>query len=178
MAHLWMHGDGHGNWQRTLLGNGCLHRARANSLLVCEHPGSLVAAIFGSVAFLTTISRSRMTIRSAVVGGVLMGASIAAMHSAALTAFVAPAVISYPWQLHAASFGFGILVSAFALLVGFRERFHAGFTIRKSFPAFILGCGIHLLRPSAMLAMRFRCAGAARCALASTLTHVRFSPSP
>lgn len=44
---------------------------------------SFVAAILGSVAFLITISRSRMTIRSGVVGSVLMGASIAAMHSAA-----------------------------------------------------------------------------------------------
>ena len=77
-----------------------------------------------------------------------MGGSIAAMHSAALTAIIAPAVISYPWQLHAASLVFGILVCALALLVGFRERFHAGFTIRKLFTAFILGCGIHLLRPS------------------------------
>lgn len=78
-----------------------------------------------------------------------MGGSIAAMHSAAVTAIVAPAVIRYPWQVQVASFVFGILVSAsFALLVGFRERFHAGFTIRKLFTAFILGCGIHLLRPS------------------------------
>jgi PAS domain S-box-containing protein len=119
---------------------------------------SLFAAIFAALVFLLTVSRPQLTARSYVVGGILTGSFIMVMHTAAMAAIVVPTDVTYPWQVHVVSFGFAILVSVFALLVAFRERSRTGFTIRRLFIAFLLGCGIHLL----WLAVTFRAADAAR----------------
>lgn len=114
---------------------------------------ALVAAIIISAVFLITLSRPQMTVSSWVLGSILMGGSFAAMYSTALAAIVAPAQGRYRWSLLATSFIFAVLISVFALLLGFRERSHAGLTTRRLFTAFILGCGIHLSRQAVMLVL-------------------------
>ena len=73
------------------------------------------------------------------------------MYSFAPTAIVASPPGTYPWLLLAACFMFATVISVFALLLGYRERSHAGFRTRKLFSAFVLGGGIHLSRQLLML---------------------------
>lgn len=117
---------------------------------------ALVAAIAASAVFLVSVSRQRIGIRPNLAGGILVAALLCSMHYIDLHALVLPAMVDYPWHLVVLVAAFSLLVSFLALFLAFRERDNQGFSSSKLFAALVLGCGVPLLRRTAMLAVRFQ----------------------
>ena len=89
---------------------------------------SLFAAILASGVALFTVSRPTVTRRSMIVGGILMGGGIAAMHYIGMEAMRIPAMCMYtPW-LVVVSIVLAIAISFVALQQAFlfREETHLG----------------------------------------------------
>jgi len=116
---------------------------------------SLVAAILASAVALFTASRKSMGPASALVGSLVMGVGIAAMHYLGMRAMRLQAVMEYRWGIVALSLALGIAASYAALKLSFLSR-EEKTSQRKFLRAVFMGCGISLMHYTGMWAVRFR----------------------
>jgi diguanylate cyclase (GGDEF)-like protein/PAS domain S-box-containing protein len=116
---------------------------------------ALTVAIAASAVFLICIGQRQIGLRQNLTGGILIAVLLCSMHYIDLHAVVLPAVMEYPWHLVVLVAAFSLLLSFFALFLAFRERNSQGLTHGKFLAALVLGCGVPLMRRSAMQAVRF-----------------------
>jgi two-component system, sensor histidine kinase and response regulator len=117
---------------------------------------SMLAAIFASSVALFVVSRSSLTMPLTVIGSILMGCGIAAMHYTGMAAMRLPAVCVYsPWIL-ALSVLLGILIAFVAIRLTFavREQTYA-WKWRKSRNALLMGLAIPVVHYVGMAAVSF-----------------------
>lgn len=116
---------------------------------------SLLAAIAASAVALYTVSRERMGVAQQVVGSLIMGTGIAAMHYIGMAAMRLPAMMEYRWGLVALSIALAILISLVALILSFRVRQEEKASLRKLLSALVMGSAIPLTHYTGMWAVRF-----------------------
>jgi two-component system sensor histidine kinase/response regulator len=117
---------------------------------------SMVAAIVASGIALFVVSRRTMSIATASVASVFMGAGIAAMHYIGMEAMRLPAMCHYNAQIFALSVGLAIVISFVALLLTFYNREQtASFSWRKTLSAVVMGLAIPVMHYVGMAAVTF-----------------------
>lgn len=116
---------------------------------------SLLAAIAASAVALFTVSRERMSVMQEVVGSLMMGGGIAAMHYIGMAAMRLPAMMEYRWGLVILSIVLAVAISLVALLLSFRSRQEKGISLRKLASALVMGSAIPLMHYTGMWAVRF-----------------------
>jgi len=115
---------------------------------------SLVAAIAASAVALIVVSRPRMGIAQALLGSVLMGGGIAAMHYIGMAAMRVPAMCSYSPGMVGLSVVLAIVISLVALWLTFHFRRDRGsLSWRKSASAVVMGLAIPVMHYTGMAAM-------------------------
>lgn len=118
---------------------------------------SLLAAILASFVALFVASREQWTVPGSIVGSLMMGSGIAAMHYIGMAAMRFPAEILWNRWLVLASIGIAIAVSAVAM----RLAFVAGhvdldtWTSRKVGSALVMGAAIPAMHYTGMAAATF-----------------------
>jgi diguanylate cyclase (GGDEF)-like protein/PAS domain S-box-containing protein len=116
---------------------------------------SLLAAIAASAVALFTVSREHMSVRQQLVGSLMMGGGIAAMHYIGMAAMRLPAMMEYRWSRVILSIVLAVAISLVALLLSFHSRQEKGISLRKLVSAFVMGSAIPLMHYTGMWAVRF-----------------------
>ena len=117
---------------------------------------SLLAAVAASGVALHVVSGNEMGLARAGVGGLLMGAGIAAMHYIGMEAMRLPAMCQYSVGLVTFSVFLAILVSLVALGLTFHLRRGAGtMGWKKPASAILMGVAIPLMHYTGMAAVSF-----------------------
>jgi NO-binding membrane sensor protein with MHYT domain/nitrogen-specific signal transduction histidine kinase len=117
---------------------------------------SLVAAIAASAIALVVVSRPRMGVRQALLGGVLMGGGIATMHYTGMEAMRMPAMCNYSSGLVGLSVLLAVVISLVALWLTFHFRRNAAtWSWRKSASAVVMGLAIPVMHYTGMAAVTF-----------------------
>lgn len=122
---------------------------------------SLLAAVAASAVALFTASRERMGMVTCIGGSVVMGAGIAGMHYIGMEAMRLPAMMTYRWNLVAASIVIAVVISLAALLLAFHGRSKDHASLRKFVSAFIMGSAIPVMHYTGMAAVEFHASSAA-----------------
>jgi PAS domain S-box-containing protein len=118
---------------------------------------SLLAAILASAAALFVVSRNEMGAKRLGIGGLLMGAAIAAMHYMGVRAMRLPATCSYSRGLVALSVVLAIAISLLALWLTFHLRADSNCTSwQKLASAMLIGATIAMMHYVGMAAGSFR----------------------
>jgi PAS domain S-box-containing protein len=118
---------------------------------------SLVAAMLASCVALFIASRNAMLPLRTAIGGVLMGAGIAAMHYIGMDAMRLPAMCHYSPGLVILSVILAIVISLVALWLTFHLREESTATgWRKLASAILMGTAIPVMHYTAMAAVTFR----------------------
>ncbi|MEO8735085.1 MAG: response regulator [Edaphobacter sp.] len=117
---------------------------------------SMVAAILASAVALFVVSRKTMTMPSAIVGSLLMGGGIAAMHYIGMDAMRLPAMCTYSVGVVILSVALAVIISFVAmwLTFGLREQM-ATWSWRKSGCAVLMGLAIPVMHYVGMAAVSF-----------------------
>ena len=117
---------------------------------------SLVAAIAASAVALFVVSRNKLTLLSVVIGSVIMGSGIAAMHYIGMAAMRVGAMCRYDSRLVALSVALAIVISMVALILTFlsRDELRAG-SWRKVGSAVLMGVAIPVMHYTGMAAASF-----------------------
>jgi diguanylate cyclase (GGDEF)-like protein/PAS domain S-box-containing protein len=138
---------------------------------------SLLAAIAASAVALFTVSRERMTVPQQVVGSLIMGGGIAAMHYIGMAAMRLPAMMEYRWSLVSLSVALAIMISWVALRLAFQVRQDEQTIRRKLVSTLVMGGAIPLMHYTGMWAVSFRVTQVAFTEVAfSTHRTVQVSP--
>jgi two-component system, sensor histidine kinase and response regulator len=117
---------------------------------------SMVAAVFASAVALFVVSRKTMSISAAIVGSLLMGSGIAAMHYIGMEAMRLPAMCSYSSGLVVLSIVLAIVISFVALWLTFAVRGQTTtWSWRKSGSALLMGLAIPVMHYVGMAAVSF-----------------------
>jgi NO-binding membrane sensor protein with MHYT domain/signal transduction histidine kinase len=117
---------------------------------------SLIAAILASAVALFVVSRPRMGVTRALLGSVLMGGGIAAMHYIGMEAMRMPAMCRYSTGLVALSVLLAIVISLVALWLTFHSRRDAtAWSWRKAASALVMGLAIPVMHYTGMAAASF-----------------------
>jgi signal transduction histidine kinase/DNA-binding response OmpR family regulator len=117
---------------------------------------SMIAAIVASAVALFVVSRKTMGIPTAVLGSVVMGGGILAMHYIGMEAMRMPAMCSYSSGVVALSVILAILISFVALWLTFGVReVTATWSRRKSGTALLMGLAIPVTHYVGMAAVSF-----------------------
>ncbi len=117
---------------------------------------SLVAAVFASAVALFVVSREHMGIARALLGSVLMGSGIAAMHYIGMAAMRLAATHHYSIVLVTVSVVLAIVIALVALWITFTlRRDSAAWSPRKIVSAFIMGSAIPVMHYTGMAAATF-----------------------
>jgi signal transduction histidine kinase/DNA-binding response OmpR family regulator len=117
---------------------------------------SMVAAIAASALALFIVSRNTMSIATAAIGSVFMGAGIAAMHYVGMEAMRLPAMCHYNPGMVVLSVALAIVISFVALVLTFSVREQAAsFSWRKSICAAVMGLAIPVMHYVGMAAATF-----------------------
>jgi len=123
---------------------------------------SLLAAILASAIALFVVSRSTMGVPRALLGSIVMGSGIAAMHYMAMAAMRLPATCGYSTWLVILSVVLAIVISLAALLLAFHLRAEARvWSWKKLLAAVVMGAAIPVMHYTAMAAARFTAAASA-----------------
>jgi PAS domain S-box-containing protein len=123
---------------------------------------SLLAAILASAVALFVVSRDEMGPLRTVLGGLLMGSGIAAMHYVGMHAMRLPAMCSYSHGLVALSLVLAIGISLVALWLTFHLRADIdSMSWRKLASATLMGAAIPVMHYTGMAAASFRPTSAA-----------------
>jgi two-component system sensor histidine kinase/response regulator len=129
---------------------------------------SMIAAIAASAVALLLVSRKTMGMPTAILGSLVMGAGISAMHYIGMEAMRLPAMCSYSSGVVALSVILAIFISFFALWLTFGVReVTATWNWRKSGSALFMGLAIPAMHYVGMSAVSFMPASIPR----SELTH-------
>ncbi len=121
---------------------------------------SLLAAIFASAIALHIVSREKMGLLAAMVGSVIMGCGIAAMHYIGMAAMRLPAMCYFSFALVSLSVVLAIVISLVALFLTFyfrnkvREKW-----LLKIASAVLMGSAIPVMHYTGMAAAGFRYTG-------------------
>jgi diguanylate cyclase (GGDEF)-like protein/PAS domain S-box-containing protein len=116
---------------------------------------SLLAAIFASAVALFAVSRSQISFWEEILGSIVMGSGIAAMHYIGMAAMRCAAVIAYDWRIVALSIVLAVAISLMALRLVFRVRDEKKASGRKIISALIMGSAIPLMHYTGMWAATF-----------------------
>jgi NO-binding membrane sensor protein with MHYT domain/signal transduction histidine kinase len=117
---------------------------------------SLVAAILASAVALFVVSRPQMGVMRALLGSILMGGGIAAMHYIGMEAMRMPAMCRYSTGLVALSVLLAIVISLVALWLTFHSRRDAtAWSWRKASSALVMGLAIPVMHYTGMAAASF-----------------------
>jgi two-component system sensor histidine kinase/response regulator len=117
---------------------------------------SMVAAIFASAVALFVVSRKTMGLTAAILGSLVMGSGIAAMHYIGMEAMRLPAMCSYSSGLVALSIILAIVISFVALWLTFAVRGQtATWSRRKLGSALLMGLAIPVMHYVGMAAVSF-----------------------
>jgi len=116
---------------------------------------SLLAAIAASGVALFTVSRRRMGLRETIVGGVVMGSGIAAMHYIGMAAMRMPSRVTYNTPLVVTSIVLAVVISIVALVLAFRIRDEKRISLRKIVSAIVMGSAIPVMHYTGMFAANF-----------------------
>jgi len=122
---------------------------------------SLLAAIAASAVALFTVSRVRMGVAQQVIGSLIMGGGIAAMHYIGMAAMRVPAMMEYNWLRVALSIVLAVVISFVALILSFQARDEKGTSWRKAFSALGMGSAIPLMHYTGMWAVSFHASNVA-----------------
>jgi diguanylate cyclase (GGDEF)-like protein/PAS domain S-box-containing protein len=117
---------------------------------------SLLAAVGASAVALFVVSRPQMDIWQEVLGSLVMGGGIAAMHYIGMAAMRCPAETTYDLKIVALSIVLAIAISFVALKLAFRVRDVERISWRKSISALVMGSAIPLMHYTGMRAASFR----------------------
>jgi PAS domain S-box-containing protein len=118
---------------------------------------SLLAAILASAVALFVVSRNEMGLMRIVVGGVLMGCGIAAMHYVGMEAMRLPAMCHYDRGLVELSVLLAVEISLIALWLAFHLRAETNsMSWRKLLSATVMGLAIPVMHYTGMAAASFR----------------------
>jgi PAS domain S-box-containing protein len=121
---------------------------------------SLIAAILASAIALYVVSRQKMGASRAVVGSVLMGAGIAAMHYIGMAAMRLPAICKFDPFLVVLSVVFAVSISLAALWITFHFRDEkTGMGREKLAGAVVMGAAIPVMHYTGMAAASFMPSG-------------------
>jgi diguanylate cyclase (GGDEF)-like protein/PAS domain S-box-containing protein len=121
---------------------------------------SLLAAVAASAVALFTVSRERMGVMQQVVGSLIMGSGIAAMHYTGMAAMRMPAMMEYRWGLVVLSIMLAVVISLVALILSFRVRGEKKASLGKLLSALVMGSAIPLMHYTGMAAVRFHASDA------------------
>ncbi len=117
---------------------------------------SLMAAILASAIALFVVSREKMGLFSALIGSILMGIGIAAMHYIGMAAMRMTAMCHYSGPLVILSVGLAIAISFVALWLTFHFRKDAAvWSLRKMIAASVMGAAIPVMHYTGMAAATF-----------------------
>ena len=117
---------------------------------------SMVIAIIVSGFALYTVSRDKVTPRTLVTGGVLMGIGIASMHYTGMAAMLTSPPIQYDALLFATSIAIAILASLAALAIAFTLRTDSVWMIYAKYAAaVVMGIAITGMHYTGMAAAQF-----------------------
>ncbi len=117
---------------------------------------SLAAAVLASGVALHVVSREKMGLLRAGIGGVLMGVGIAAMHYIGMEAMRLPAMCHYDLDLVILSIVLAIVISLAALWLTFHFREGKGAaTWKKTASAILMGAAIPVMHYTGMAAITF-----------------------
>jgi two-component system, sensor histidine kinase and response regulator len=131
---------------------------------------SMVAAIAASAVALLVVSRKTMSIPSAIIGSIVMGGGIAAMHYIGMEAMRLPAMCRYSSGLVTLSIILAILISFVALWMTFALRGQtATWSWRKSGSALLMGLAIPVMHYVGMAAVSFMPASLQRSELSHSI---------
>ena len=117
---------------------------------------SMAAAVAASGLALYIVSRNTMSVLTAGIGSVFMGAGIAAMHYVGMEAMRLPAMCHYDPRIVTLSVVLAIVISFVALLLTFSIREQsASFSWRKTICAIVMGLAIPVMHYVGMAAVTF-----------------------
>jgi two-component system sensor histidine kinase/response regulator len=117
---------------------------------------SMVAAVLASAVALYMVSRKTMSLTATVIGSVLMGGGIAAMHYIGMEAMRLPAMCTYTAGLVVLSVVLAVVISFVALWLTFAVRGQtATWSWQKSGSALLMGLAIPVMHYVGMAAVRF-----------------------
>jgi diguanylate cyclase (GGDEF)-like protein/PAS domain S-box-containing protein len=133
---------------------------------------SLLTAIAASAVALFTVSRERMGVPQEILGSLVMGGGIAAMHYIGMAAMRLPAMMEYRWNLVLLSIVLAVVISLVALQLSFRIRQEKKISRGKIVSAVVMGSAIPLMHYTGMWAVRFHLSDAGF----STQSTIRVSP--
>ena len=117
---------------------------------------SMAVAILASAVALSVASRNTLTTMVAVLGSVLMGGGIAAMHYIGMAAMRMPAMCIYSYPVVTLSVFLCVAISFVAIRLTFAVRHHtSSWSWQKSRNALIMGLAIPVLHYVGMAAVSF-----------------------
>ena len=129
---------------------------------------SMVAAVSASAVALFVVSRKTMEMTAAILGSLLMGSGIAAMHYIGMEAMRLPGMCMYSYRLVALSVVLAVVISFVAMWLTFGLRGQTTtWSWRKSGSALLMGLAIPTMHYVGMAAVSFMPASLP----ASALTH-------
>jgi PAS domain S-box-containing protein len=116
---------------------------------------SLLAAIGASAVALLIVSRQTMGVYQEIIGSIIMGSGIAAMHYIGMAAMRVPANIRYNLGIVGFSVLLAIGISLVALVLTFRIRDEQRTSLRKIISAVVMGSAIPVMHYTGMAAASF-----------------------
>ena len=117
---------------------------------------SMAVAILASAVALSVASRNTLATKVAVLGSVLMGGGIAAMHYIGMAAMRMPAICIYSYPVVTLSVSLCIAISFVAIRLTFAVRHHTStWSWHKSRNALLMGLAIPVLHYVGMAAVSF-----------------------
>ncbi|MEO8078180.1 MAG: MHYT domain-containing protein [Acidobacteriota bacterium] len=117
---------------------------------------SLLAAIAASAVALFVVSRRTLTVPSLIVGSIVMGSGIAAMHYIGMAAMRLSAICRYDWRIVALSIVLAIVISLVALVLTFLLRDEVRISSwRKVGSAVLMGVAVPVMHYTGMAAATF-----------------------
>ena len=121
---------------------------------------SLLAAIFASAIALFIVSREKMGLLAAMVGSVIMGGGIAAMHYIGMAAMRLPAMCYWSYTIVSLSVVLAIVISLVALFLTFyfRNKVKEKWLLKIG-SAVLMGSAIPVMHYTGMAAAGFRYTG-------------------
>jgi two-component system sensor histidine kinase/response regulator len=117
---------------------------------------SMVAAVLASAVALTVVGRKTMGLPAAILGSVLMGGGIAAMHYIGMEAMRMPAMCHYSVGMVVLSIVLAIVISLVAIVLTFGLKGQTtSWSWRKSGTALVMGLAIPIMHYVGMAAVSF-----------------------
>lgn len=116
---------------------------------------SLVAAIFASFVALFIVSRKELSSLHVIIGSLLMGAAIVAMHYTGMAAMRLSAMHQWDFTVVLASIGIAVAVSLAALVLTFLFREEKQSVFLKIACSIVMGAAIPAMHYTAMAAVSY-----------------------